>query len=89
MRTHRLAALPLLAVLLLPPLTPRPAAADDLTSESRVGVVLMVVCGLALKATLAAPVPYGGIAVVSCFMGLVDAALSPDQAAPSDPPPAP
>jgi hypothetical protein len=89
MRRHRLAALPLAVLLLLQPLTPCPSAADDLTSESRVGVGLMVVCGFALKATLAAPVPWAGVAVVSCVMGFMDAALSPDEHAPSDPPPAP
>lgn len=78
MRRHAIAALPLAVLLLLQPLTPRPAAADDLASESRVGVVLMVVCGLSLKATLAAPVPWAGVAAASCLMGLIDAALSPD-----------
>ena len=93
MRRHRLAARPLAMLLamllLLQPLTPRPSAADDLTSESRVGVALMVVCGLALKATLAAPVPWAGVAVVSCVMGFMDAAFTPDEYGPSDPPPAP
>ena len=93
MRRHRVAARPLAMLLamllLLQPLTPRPSAADDLTSESRVGVALMVVCGLALKATLAAPVPWAGVAVVSCVMGFMDAAFTPDEYGPSDPPPAP
>ncbi len=89
MRAHAKAALPLAVLLLLQPLTPRPAAADDGTSQSRVGVALMVACGLALKASVAAPVPWAGIAVVSCLMGFLDAALSPDEHAPPDPPPAP
>jgi len=89
MRRHRLIALPLAVLLLLQPLTPRPSAADELSSESRVGVGLMVLCGLAAKASLGAPVPWAGIAVVSCIMGFVDAALSPDENTPSDPPPTP
>jgi len=89
MRRHRLLALPLAVLLLLQPLTPRPSAADELSSESRVGVGLMVLCGLAAKASLGAPVPWAGIAVLSCIMGFVDAALSPDENAPSDPPPTP
>jgi len=89
MRRHRLAVLPLAMLLLVQPLTPRPATAGDETSKSRVGVALMVVCGLAAKAALAAPVPYAGIAIASCIMGFVDAALSPDEQAPPDPPPAP
>jgi hypothetical protein len=93
MRRHRLAARPLAMLLalllLLQPLTPRPSAAGELTSESRVGVALMVMCGLALKATLAAPVPWSGVAVVSCLMGFLDAAFTPDEQAPPSPPPAP
>lgn len=76
-RAPRLAALPLAALLLLQPLTPRPALAEDESGESKVGVVLMVVCGVSLKASLIAPVPWTGIAAVSCIMGLIDAALSP------------
>jgi hypothetical protein len=89
MRRRRLAALPLAALLLLQPLTPSPSSAGELTSESRVGVALMVVCGMALKATLAAPVPWAGVALASCVMGFLDAAFSPDEHAPPDPPPAP
>ena len=89
MRAPRVAVLPLAALLLLAPLAPRPAAADDLTAGSRVGVALMVACGMALKSALAAPVPWAGVAVASCIMGLVDAALSPDEYGQSEPPPAP
>ena len=77
MRRFRLAALPLAALLLLQPLSPRPALADEETDETRVGVVLMVVCGLSLKAALRAPVPWAGVAAVSCIMGLIDAASTP------------
>lgn len=71
--------LPLFALWLsLSPFAPRPALADDLEAESRVGVALMVVCGASLKAALVAPVPWAGIAAVSCLFGLLDAAASPD-----------
>lgn len=57
----------------------RPArAADTPVAESRVGVVLMAACGLALKFAWIAPVPWSGVAVVTCVTGLVDAALSSD-----------
>jgi len=78
MRTHRLAALALAALLFTAPVFPARATGGDDTGDSRVGVVLMVVCGLALKVAGAAPVPWAGIAVMSCLMGLVDAATSPD-----------
>ncbi len=81
-------ALALAVLLFALPLAPARAYGDDTTSESRVGVMLMVVCGLALKAAIPTPVPWAGIAVVSCFMGLLDAALSPDDP-PADSPPAP
>ena len=78
MRARRWVGALLALSLLLPPLVPRPALADDLESESRVGVALMVVCGASLKAALIAPVPWAGVAAVSCLLGLVDAATSPD-----------
>ncbi len=81
-------ALVLAALLFALPLTPVRAFEDGTTSESRVGVVLMVVCGLALKSAIPAPVPWAGIAAISCLMGFLDAALSPDEQ-PTDPPPAP
>jgi len=78
MRMPRPTALLLAALLLAQPLAPARAAGDDTDPESRVGVVLMVVCGLSLKASVSTPVPWAGIAFVSCLMGLVDAGLSPD-----------
>jgi hypothetical protein len=79
MRTFRIATLALAALLLVQPLAPRPAhASDDETADSRIGVMLMVTCGVALKAAFVAPVPWAGIAVASCAMGLIDAALSRD-----------
>jgi hypothetical protein len=53
---------------------------------SRIGVALMMVCGLALKAAPIVPVPWAGVAVLACGAGLIDAALSPDEPAPEPPP---
>ena len=82
------AALAMTLAVLLFALPLAPAHASDETSESRVGVLLMVACGLALKAAIGAPVPWAGVAALSCLGGLLDAALSPDDP-PADPPPAP
>jgi len=71
-------ALILAAVLFALPPAPARATDDDATAESRVGVLLMVVCGVAAKFAPVAPVPLGGLAVVSCAFGLIDAALGPD-----------
>ena len=65
-----------------------PARASDETSESRIGVLLMVACGLALKAAIGAPVQWAGVAALSCLGGFLDAALSPDDP-PAGPAPAP
>lgn len=83
-----LVALALAVLLFALPLAPARAYEDGTTSDSRVGVVLMVVCGLALKSAIPAPVPWAGIAAISCLMGFLDAALSPDEQS-TDPPPAP
>jgi hypothetical protein len=63
--------------LLTTPFTVARAAGGDDTADSRVGVLLAVACGLALKFTPVAPVPYAGIAVVACGLAFIDAALSP------------
>ena len=78
-RSTAFTALALCVALLAAPLAPARAAADDSTPDSRVGVLLMVVCGLSLRAAIPAPVPWAGLAVVSCAFGLIDAALSPDK----------
>jgi hypothetical protein len=85
MRKRGSAAIALAALLALQPVTPVRAAESDGGDESRVGVVLMVVCGMALKASTVAPVPWAGIAFVSCLMGFVDAGLSPDPGSPNAP----
>jgi len=83
MRMPRPAAVLLAVLLLSQPFAPARAAGDDADPGSRVGVVLMVVCGLSLKAAVSTPVPWAGIAFVSCLMGLVDAGLSPDSGSPN------
>jgi hypothetical protein len=79
----------LCAALLTAPLAPAHAAADDTSSRSRVGVLLMVMCGLAAKAAIPAPVPWAGVAVLSCMFGFLDAAMSEDTPNPPPDPPAP
>ena len=78
MRRQRWVVPTLCATLLLAPLAPARAVADETTPESRVGVLLMVMCGLSLRAAIPAPVPWAGVAVVSCLIGFLDAALSAD-----------
>jgi len=82
-RLRAIIAAALVAALLAAPAAPVRASASDDGSESRIGVMLMVVCGLSLKAAIPAPVPWSGIAVVSCMFGLLDAAMSPDESAPA------
>ncbi len=83
MRLRTLTAALLVAALLAAPSAPAWASASDDGSTSRVGVVLMVTCGLALRAAIPAPVPWAGVAVMSCLFGLLDAAMSPDESAPA------
>ncbi len=87
MRARRFASLALLALLLASPVRPARATDGDGTADSRFGVVMMVACGLSLKASTVALVPWSGLAVVTCFLGLVDAAISPDAADPTPPSP--
>ena len=87
MAARRMVVLALCVALLTAPFAPAHAAAEDTSSRSRVGVLLMVMCGLAAKAAIPAPVPWAGVAVLSCAFGLLDAALSDDSSnAPPDPP---
>ena len=53
------------------------AAGEDRTSESRVGVVMAVVCGFALKLAIPAPVPWAGVAAAACTFAFLDALGSP------------
>ena len=87
---RRMAALVLSGTLLAAPLAATRAAAEDYAPESRVGVILMVVCGLSLRAAIPAPVPWAGVAVMSCLFGFLDAAFSADTTSPpADPSPPP
>ena len=57
----------------------RTARADgDETAESKIGVLMAVVCGYALKLVLPAPVPWAGVAAGACLFAFLDAASSPD-----------
>ena len=53
------------------------AAGDGQSPESRVGVVMAVVCGFALKLAIPAPVPWAGVAVAACSFAFLDALGSP------------
>ncbi len=85
MRAPRALALALALLLFALPLASARADDGD-TGDSRVGVVLAVACGLSLKASLIAPVPWAGIAALSCLMGFLDAAMTPDEFAQPPPP---
>ena len=61
------------------------AASDDGTPDSKVGVLMAVMCGFALKWVLPAPVPWAGVAAAACTFAFLDAATSPDDAGPGKP----
>ena len=86
MRAPRAISLGLALLLFALPIAPARADDGD-TGDSRVGVLMAAACGLSLKAALIAPVPWAGIAAVTCLAGFLDAAMSPDGS--SDPPPPP
>lgn len=75
-RSRTLAAL-VLAVLLA---AAAPVRASDASvgPDSRVGVVMAAICGLSARIAPIAPVPYAGIAVVSCAVAFIDAWNQPD-----------
>jgi hypothetical protein len=89
MAARRWAVLALCVALLAAPLAPARAAGDDTSSRSRVGVLLMVMCGFAAKAAIPAPVPWAGVAVLSCVFGMLDAAMTEDSPSGSPASPAP
>lgn len=74
----RLTAALLVVALLATPAAPVRAAASDDGSASRIGVMLAMTCGISLKAAIPAPVPWAGVALMSCLFGFLDAAMSPD-----------
>jgi hypothetical protein len=49
-----------------------------MTPDSKVGVLMAVMCGFALKFVLPAPVPWAGVAAAACTFAFLDAATSPD-----------
>ena len=87
--SHRVAAGVLALSLLSGALRPARAAGDDGTAESKVGVLMAVVCGFALKFAIPAPVPWAGVAAAACTFAFLDAAMSSDSAPAQDPPPKP
>jgi hypothetical protein len=71
-------------------LRPALAGIDGGSPESKVGVLMAMMCGFALKWALPAPVPWAGVAAAACTFAFLDAATSPDDPPPAqDPPPRP
>ena len=89
MRARQMAGLALCVSLLAAPLTAAHASEGGGAPHSRVGVLLAVMCGLSLRAAIPAPVPWAGVAVMSCLFGFLDAAMSPDSPDHPDAAPAP
>jgi len=48
------------------------------TAEHKLGVFMMIVCGVSARLAPVAPVPFAGVAVVSCVAGCLDALTDPD-----------
>ncbi len=67
----------LLALLALPASSARASHGEE-GPDHRIGVLLAVVCGLSAKLSFVAPVPYAGVAVVSCVATCLDALNTPD-----------
>lgn len=89
MKAPRALALGLALLLFTLPLAPARANDGD-SGNSPVGAVLAAACGFALKAAMIAPVPWAGIAAVTCVAAFLDAAMSPDDpSSPPSPPPPP
>jgi hypothetical protein len=60
-------------------LRPARASGEDGTAESKVGVMMAMMCGFALRLAIPAPVPWAGIAAAACTFAFLDAAASPDK----------
>lgn len=54
------------------------SSAGPAEPDSRVGVVMAMMCGVSIRITPLAPVPWAGIAAVSCVAALVNAFIEPD-----------
>ena len=87
--SHRVVAGVLALSLLSGALRPARAAGGDGTAESKLGVLMAVVCGFALKFAIPAPVPWAGVAAGACMFAFLDAAMSADNAPAQDPSPRP
>jgi len=77
--SHRIVAGVLALSLLSGAFRPAQAAGDDGTAESKVGVLMAVMCGFALKWAIPAPVPWAGVAAAACGFAFLDAAMSSDK----------
>ena len=76
--SHRIVACVLALSLLAGGLRPARAAGDGDTPDSKVGVLMAVMCGFALKWVVPCPVPWAGVAAAACTFAFIDAATSPD-----------
>jgi len=82
--THRIVASALALSLLSGGLRPARAAGGGAPAEggsspdSKVGVLMAVMCGFALKWVIPCPVPWAGVAAAACTFAFIDAATSPD-----------
>lgn len=74
---RRLVVAALALALLSGTLRPARASDEDGTAESKVGVLMAMMCGFALKLAIPAPVPWAGVAVAACTFAFLDAAASP------------
>lgn len=71
-------AAPLAALALLTSVAAVRASDAPVGPQSRIGVVMAAVCGLSARLSPIAPVPYAGIAVVTCAVAFIDAWRQPD-----------
>ena len=68
-----------LALTLLAPMRAAHASGAATEPTSRAGVVLAVICGFSVRTALVAPVPWAGIAALSCAGAFLDAWNTPDR----------
>lgn len=67
-----------LAALVISAAVPLHAEESPPTAQHRLGVIMMVVCGVSARIATVAPVPFAGIAAASCLAGCLDALTDPD-----------
>jgi hypothetical protein len=85
-RAQRIVACALALSLLASGVRTARAAGEDGSPDSRVGVIMAVVCGFALKFAIPSPVPWAGIAAAACGFAFLDALAAPDNPAPAPDP---